>query len=74
MFKLVRLMAMIPVLLAAVACSSMNTSTSALRSPGHHVLSWNRKRVMHIGHWLRQRQRRGNWRPRQLPSSCFRTS
>ena len=32
MFKLVRLMAMIPVLLAAVACSSMNPSTSASAS------------------------------------------
>jgi lipid-binding SYLF domain-containing protein len=32
MFKLVRLMAMIPVLLAAVACSSMNSSTSASTS------------------------------------------
>jgi lipid-binding SYLF domain-containing protein len=32
MFKLVRLMAMIPVLLAAVACSSMNSSTSASAS------------------------------------------
>ncbi|MFM0008495.1 lipid-binding SYLF domain-containing protein [Paraburkholderia dipogonis] len=32
MFKLVRLMAMIPVLLAAVACSSMNSSPSASTS------------------------------------------